>query len=224
MTLSTKEIYTEILDADSNRELALVKACGFLSGGEVVGFPTETVYGIGADIYNKDAVKKIFLAKDRDQTNPLAAHISSLDQVSAICRDIPAEFFALAEKFLPGPLSIVMKKNSKISDIVTAGRDTVAIRYPDNATAIALIGRYGKPLAATSANISGRTSPVTAAQALDHLRGRIPLILDGGPAEFGLESTVLDLSGGRPKVLRLGAVGLKAIEEVLNINLSDSAV
>lgn len=176
--------------------------------------PTETVYGLGADALNPDAVGKIFEAKGRPQDNPLIVHIASVGQVGQIAREVPPEFYALAERFMPGPLTVVLEKSDAVPDIVTAGGHTVAIRMPANETARKLIA-LSSPIAAPSANRSKHVSPTTAKHVFDDLDGRVPLILDGGECGVGIESTVLDLTTDIPTVLRPGAVTAEMIADVL---------
>lgn len=173
--------------------------------GELVVFPTETVYGLGADAFNESAVAKIFKAKGRPQDNPLIVHISKVDEVKDIAEEIPDEFYALAERFMPGPLTVILKKSDKIPYIVTAGGDTVGVRMPDNVYARELIAR-SRPLAAPSANRSKHISPTTAMHVYEDLNGEVPVIMDGGACRVGIESTVLDLTSDTPTILRPGAV------------------
>ena len=180
---------TQILMPD---EKALGLAASLLKGGGLVAFPTETVYGLGADALNPDAVAGIFQAKGRPADNPLIVHIHSRDQLPALC-DIPENALPLMEAFWPGPLTLLFPRKSTIPDIVTAGLPTVAIRMPSHPVAASLLKACDLPVAAPSANRSGRPSPTTAAHVLEDFTGRIPLILDGGDCQVGLESTVLDL-------------------------------
>ncbi|MBR2334236.1 MAG: threonylcarbamoyl-AMP synthase, partial [Clostridia bacterium] len=180
---------TEILEAKQ----AIEKGVGLIKKGELVVFPTETVYGLGADAFNEKAVEKIFTAKDRPQDNPLIVHIASVDQVKDIAKDIPDSFYRVAEKFMPGPISVVLKKGDNIPYIVTAGGGTVAVRMPLNPIARELIA-LSKPLAAPSANKSKHISPTTAQHVYDDLNGEVALIIDGGSCDVGIESTVLDLT------------------------------
>ncbi len=204
---------TKILAIDKSNDV-INNALNILGNSGVVAFPTETVYGLGADYSDELAIKKIFDVKGRSFAKPLAAHIASLEQVPLLCRDIPDDFYKLAKAFLPGPISIVLKKKKSVSNLLTAGFDTLAIRFPDNEIAIELINRYGKPLAATSANISGRKSPINAEDVYEELREKIPLIIDGGETSCKLESTVISLIE-QPKILRPGAVRIEAIEDTL---------
>ena len=201
---------TEILDA----KLGIEKGAELIFRGELVVFPTETVYGLGADAFNESAVRKIFEAKGRPQDNPLIVHISSVEQVKEIAKDIPDSFYEVAVRFMPGPISIVLKKGDKVPYTVTAGGDTVAVRMPSSAIARELIAR-SKPLAAPSANKSKHISPTTAKHVYDDLNGEVELILDGGSCDVGIESTVLDLTTDTPTVLRPGAVTVEMLAEVL---------
>ena len=199
-----------------NAKEGLDDAVSLIKNGELVVFPTETVYGLGANAYDAAAVKKIFEAKGRPQDNPLIVHISRVEEVREIARDIPDVFFTLAEKFMPGALTVVLPRSERIPDIVTAGGDTVAVRMPDNAFARELIAR-SFPLAAPSANRSKHVSPTSAKHVYDDLKGKVPLILDGGECGVGIESTVLDLTSGSPVILRPGAVTAEMLAPYLGV-------
>lgn len=190
-------------------------AVELLRNGEVVAFPTETVYGLGADCTDSKAVEKIFLAKGRPQDNPLIVHIADIDDVKNVARDIPEAFYKLAEKFLPGPLTIILPKGDKVSSAVTAGRDTVGIRLPDNDIAREIIRKSHIYMAAPSANSSKHISPTTAKHVYCDLNGKIPLIIDGGSCRVGIESTIIDLTGECPTILRPGAITEEMLTEVL---------
>lgn len=185
-----------------------------LKDGGLVVFPTETVYGLGANAYNENAVANIFKAKGRPQDNPLIVHISSLDQVNDIAVDVPDEFYKLAERFMPGPLTVILKKSDKIPYVVTAGGDTVGVRMPDNAYTRQLIAK-SFPLAAPSANRSKHISPTTAQHVYEDLNGEVDLILDDGACQVGIESTVLDLTVDVPTILRPGAVTADMLLDVV---------
>ena len=185
-----------------------------LKDGGLVVFPTETVYGLGANAYNENAVANIFKAKGRPQDNPLIVHISSLDQVNDIAVDVPDEFYKLAERFMPGPLTVILKKSDKIPCVVTAGGDTVGVRMPDNAYTRQLIAK-SFPLAAPSANRSKHISPTTAQHVYEDLNGEVDLILDDGACQVGIESTVLDLTVDVPTILRPGAVTADMLLDVV---------
>lgn len=193
---------TELLQVDQS---SLSKASALLSEGQVVAFATETVYGLGGHALREDAVYRIFKAKQRPADNPLIVHIAHTEEAFELCHwNDTAQ--SLADAFWPGPLTLLLPKKPIVPDIVTAGLSTVALRLPAHPAAQALIEACGFPLAAPSANRSGRPSPTTAQHVYEDLQGSIPLILDGGSCEVGLESTVLDLSGDIPTVLRPGAI------------------
>ncbi len=194
----------------------ITKAVSLLKKGEIVAFPTETVYGLGANAFDEIALKKIFLAKGRPQDNPLIIHISNITQLKEVVSFVPKEAKLLAKKFWPGPLTIILKKSNSVPLCVTAGLDTVAIRMPSNKTALDLIKKAGFPIAAPSANSSGKVSPTKAIHVKEDLNKKIPLILDGGECEIGLESTVLDLTKKVPVILRPGKITKEEIESVLH--------
>jgi len=180
-----------------------------------VAFPTETVYGLGADALNGDAVKQIFAAKGRPLDNPIIVHIASAADLKALASHVPEVAGLLIDKFWPGPLTLILKKSPHVPDDVTGGLDTVAVRMPRNKIALALIKALGHPIAAPSANLSGRPSGTTAGHVLQDFAGKIDMILDGGPVAVGVESTVLDLSRKPPAILRPGAVTQEDLEPLL---------
>lgn len=203
---------TEILKV--NQE-SLDRAGTIIREGGLVAFPTETVYGLGADALCPDAVKKIFEAKGRPGDNPLIVHIASAETLHEIVREIPPEAELLLKRFTPGPLTLVLKRNANIPDEVTAGLDTVGVRIPFHPAARAFINAAGRPIAAPSANRSGSPSPTTAQHVLADLEGKVEIILDGGPCSVGVESTVLSLAGSVPMLLRPGGVTLEQLKSVL---------
>ena len=170
------------------------KSAEILRNGGIVAIPTETVYGLAADALNPEAVRKIFAAKGRPQDNPLIVHVSSLDEIPPLVEKVDPRLYKLAEKFWPGPLTVIMKKSGLIPDEVCAGLPTVAIRMPSHPVAAAIIKASGVPLAAPSANASGRPSPTKAAHVAEDLDGRIDAIVDGGECTVGVESTVITLA------------------------------
>jgi L-threonylcarbamoyladenylate synthase len=196
-------------------ELNTAKIAQILKAGEIAAIPTETVYGLAANALSGDAVKKIFKAKGRQADNPLIVHISSLDQVFPLVKDFPDLAYRLAEKFWPGPLSMIFNKAEVIPKEVTAGLETVALRLPRNRLARAVIAKTGVPLAAPSANLSGRPSPTSAAHVFRDFSGKISAILDGGDCEIGLESTVISLTAKSPCLLRPGGVSKEEIESLI---------
>ncbi|MDO5457533.1 MAG: L-threonylcarbamoyladenylate synthase [Atopococcus tabaci] len=193
------------------------RAAGWIQKGETVAFQTETVYGLGADATNKKAVQKIYQAKGRPSDNPLIIHVARRAQVLEYCEDISPQAKMLMDAFWPGPLTLILKaQKNKLAIPVTAGLDTVGIRFPATEAAQKLIRLAGVPLAAPSANTSGRPSPTTAHHVLHDLDGKIAAVLDSGPAQVGLESTIVDLTAGSvPVILRPGGISREAVEEVV---------
>jgi L-threonylcarbamoyladenylate synthase len=200
---------------------ALREASDILKKGGVVAFPTETVYGLGADGLSPYAVRRIFKAKRRPADNPLILHVAGLEQLEWVAVNESSQTRLLIQKFWPGPLTLVLPKTGRVPYEVTAGLDTVAVRMPDHPLALALIGQTGVPLAAPSANRSGYPSPTTAAHVLHDLDGRVHGVLDGGACRIGLESTILDLTQEVPMILRPGAITKEALEQVLGAVAQD---
>ncbi len=193
----------------------IAEAAALIRQGEVVAFPTETVYGLGADALNPEAVARVFAAKERPAYDPLIVHVADVDALHQLAPAAPPVAERLARRFWPGPLTLVVPKAPLVPDIVTAGRPTVAVRCPAHPVALALIRAAGVPIAAPSANRFGHTSPTTAQHVLADLGGRIPLVLDGGPTQVGVESTVVDLTQTPPLILRPGGVSREALAAVL---------
>ena len=195
------------------------RAAELLRAGELVAFPTETVYGLGADAANAAAVAKIFAAKGRPADHPLIVHLAGDDHLDRWATDIPDAAYELAEAFWPGPLTLILKRQAHVLDAVTGGQDTVGLRVPGHPLALELLrefaGAHGSGLAAPSANRFGRVSPTTAAHVREDLGSAVAMVLDGGPCRVGIESTILDLSSARPTILRPGMVGIDAIAQVL---------
>ncbi|WP_270647956.1 L-threonylcarbamoyladenylate synthase [Paeniclostridium hominis] len=185
-----------------------------LQSGGVVAIPTETVYGLAADAFNENAIKKVFEVKGRPQDNPLLVHIYKLEQVYDICKDIPKEAERVFEAFWPGSVTLIFNKKECISDTVTAGMKTVAVRFPKSEIARAIIKESGTLLVAPSANLSGKPSTTNAEHCFDDLNGKISCILDGGSCSIGLESTIIDMSTPEPILLRPGAI---SVEEICNV-------
>jgi L-threonylcarbamoyladenylate synthase len=200
------------------------QAAELLRANEVVAFPTETVYGLGANATETAAVEKIFIAKGRPSDNPLIVHIADFQQLEDIAIDIPSFAYRLMERFWPGPLTLVLKKKGNVSEKVTAGLPTIAVRMPAHPVALALIRECGLPLAAPSANLSGRPSPTAAKHVYDDLNGRIAGIVDGGETGVGVESTVLDCTEDVPVILRPGGVTKEEIEQVIGEVKVDAAL
>ena len=198
---------TEIL-----KEEGLKIGARLIREGELVAFPTETVYGLGADALNEQAVKNIFIAKGRPQDNPLIVHLDSVDKLDDVAYSTPLAV-KLFNKFSPGPLTVVLNKKPCVPDVVSAGLSTVAVRIPKHGMARELIRLSGRPIAAPSANTSGRPSPTCAQDVYADMNGKIPLILDGGDCDIGIESTVIDLTSDIPTVLRPGYITVEMLLE-----------
>lgn len=209
---------TKMLDGSQIEE-----AADIIKKGGLVAVPTETVYGLAADALNGDAVKKIFAAKGRPADNPLIVHIAELSQIYSLVREFPEKARILAERFWPGPLTIILPKSELIPDEVSAGLDTVAVRFPSNKLAQALIKR-SSPLAAPSANLSGSPSPTSAGHVYDDMNGRIDAIIDGGSCEVGVESTVITLAADPPRLLRPGGITLEQLRAAVGEVVLDDAV
>ncbi len=204
------KIITRVLPAD---EESIRLGGEMIARGELVGFPTETVYGLGGDALNERAVRNIFAAKGRPADNPLIVHVAKAEEADELCfpTDLAKE---LMRAFWPGPLTLLMKKKPCVPDVTTAGLDTVAVRCPMHPAALGLISAAGVPIAAPSGNLSGRPSPTRAAHMLEDMDGRIPLILDGGDCRVGVESTVLSLAGDEPVIFRPGGITREDIVKV----------
>ena len=196
-------------------EAKLQEAAGILRAGGLVAFPTETVYGLGGNGLLKEASRSIYAAKGRPSDNPLILHISDMKELEPITREIPGRARTLAEHFWPGPLTMILNKAEIVPLETTGGLSTVAVRMPEHEVARRIIALAGVPVAAPSANTSGRPSPTTAAHVREDLEGKIEAILDGGPSGIGLESTIVDLSGEEPVLLRPGAITAEMLEEAL---------
>lgn len=194
---------TKLLCADEN---GIAEAAKLIGSGEVVGMPTETVYGLAANALNENAVKKIFEAKGRPADNPLIVHIARLDDIFMLCTDIPQNALKIAKALWPAPLTLILPKRDIIPDVTSGGLDTVGIRMPDCKIALKLIEKSGAPLAAPSANTSGKPSPTSAAHVFDDMQGKIPAIIDGGECSVGVESTVICFEGNNVRILRPGFI------------------
>ncbi|MBO5868107.1 MAG: threonylcarbamoyl-AMP synthase [Oscillospiraceae bacterium] len=203
---------------------AVELAAKLIQTGELVALPTETVYGLGADGLNPEAVAKIFAVKGRPQDNPLILHIADADQMALFCRDIPETAKLLADAFWPGPLTMVLQAKDIVPKCTTAGLPTVAVRCPDCAVTRDIIRAAGVPVAAPSANISGKPSTTTAQHVYHDHAGKIPLIVDGGASRVGLESTIIDLTETPPRLLRPGGITPEQLTEVLGSITIDQAV
>lgn len=209
-----KTCYWQLQKTEAD-EVAYAEAAKLVQAGEVVSFPTETVYGLGADGLNETAVKKIFEAKGRPNDNPLILHIADIKDIEPLTTGLNANAKALAEAFWPGPLTLIVNKSAIIPDAVTAGLDTVAVRFPGNPEARAFIKVCGCPIAAPSANISGRPSPTNAQDVLEDMQGKVAGVLDGGSCAIGVESTIVDTTTPVPMILRPGGITYEQLVEVL---------
>ena len=207
----------------SNKE-DLLYAAEIIKSGGLVGVPTETVYGLGANALSKDAVKKIFEAKGRPSDNPLIVHINDISQWGELVEEIPENALRLAEKYWPGPLTIILKKKDIIPMETSGNLDTVAVRLPDSEITRELIRLSGVPIAAPSANTSGMPSPTTASHVMHDLDGKIEAVIDGGECRVGVESTVITLVSDKPKLLRPGGITPQMLEEILGEIEIDKAV
>ncbi len=199
------------------------KASEVVKRGGIVAFPTETVYGLAARLSDPMAISRIFEAKGRPSDNPLIAHIGAIEQLGMVAKDIGPDARKLVHSFFPGPLTLVLKKRPDVPDIATAGLDTIGVRMPRDELARRFILACGEPVVAPSANLSGLPSPTTWQAVLEDMDGRIDCILQGDPTEIGLESTVVDCTGGVPVLLRKGAVSLDELRSVVSATRDDGA-
>lgn len=203
---------TEIL---SSQETDLAQAAHWLHQHQPVAFPTETVYGLGAKVFDEIGIQRIYQLKGRPSDNPLIAHVADLSQVELLAESIPSSFYVLAEAFWPGPLTMVLPRRVEVPSSVSAGLPTIAIRMPSHPTALQLIKVVGEPLVAPSANLSGKPSPTTAQHVLEDLQGKVAAVIDDGPTTYGIESTVVNLTQPTPIILRPGSISPEQIESVL---------
>lgn len=208
---------TEVIKIDQNNmdTEALERAAAIIRDGGLVAFPTETVYGLGADALSAEASKKIYAAKGRPSDNPLIVHVAEFSDMEKIAQEMPEEAKKLADAFWPGPLTMIVRKNDRVPYETTGGMDTVAVRMPNHPVALELIRRSGGYIAAPSANTSGKPSPTLAEHVAFDMDGRIPMILDGGPVGIGIESTIVDLTEDIPMILRPGYITPKMLEKVI---------
>lgn len=204
---------SSVLDGSSPQNIA--RAAEILQAGGLVAFPTETVYGLGADAASERAVRGIFAAKGRPADHPLIVHVGASDGLERWASDPPAAAWQLAQRFWPGPLTLILDRHPEVPTVVTGGQETIGLRMPDHPVALALLKAFGRGIAAPSANRFGRVSPTTADHVVTELGESIDCVLDGGPCPVGLESTILDLSGTRPRILRPGAITAEMLADVL---------
>jgi L-threonylcarbamoyladenylate synthase len=196
-------------------ECALEEAAQVLEDGGLVAFPTETVYGLGADAFNDAAIQRVFDAKGRPSDNPLIVHIAESNSLTSITASFPDVGWTLVRTFWPGPLTLVVRRTDRVSDLITAGLDSVAVRMPNHPVALGVIRKLGRGIVAPSANTSGRPSPTRASHVSEDLDGKIDLVLDSGPTKIGVESSVLDITQTPPALLRKGGLSKEAIEAVI---------
>jgi L-threonylcarbamoyladenylate synthase len=200
------------------------KAAEILRSGGLVAFPTETVYGLGADASNPAAVKKIFAAKGRPADHPVIVHIADMSEMKHWAAEVPRAAWLLAEKFWPGPLTMVLKRSAQVSDLISGGQNTIGLRVPGHPVAQKLLKAFGGGIAAPSANKFGRLSPTTATHVREELGNAVEIVLDGGPCEVGIESTIVDLTREPPVILRPGRVSAQQIADALLVPLGEPAV
>lgn len=222
MSIQTK--YIQIATPAAVQDQELLEAAQIIRDGGLVAFPTETVYGLGANALDEKAAKKIYEAKGRPSDNPLIAHISCYEELEPLVTGIPQAGGKLARRYWPGPLTMVFPKSPAVPYGTTGGLDTVAVRMPSDPVASRLIALAGVPVAAPSANLSGRPSPTTARHVWQDMNGRINMILDGGPVGIGLESTIVDVSGPVPVLLRPGAITLEMLRDTVGEVEVDPAI
>jgi L-threonylcarbamoyladenylate synthase len=208
---------TKIINIEENAKEASEASLDALRNHGVICFPTETVYGLGCSLFDDHAVGQIFDLKRRSFSKPLSAHIGKIQDVDEIAINIPDSFYLLAEKFLPGPLAIILEKNNKISDKVTSGMNTIGIRFPDHDFLLSLINKLGCPIAGTSANLSNESSTVSGKEAYSSFNGLIPIVLDDGVTKYQKESTVISIIGKKPVCYREGVIKKTQLEELLSV-------
>lgn len=206
---------TKIIKAQENNLSELAEAAKGLAQGKLAAFPTETVYGLGANAFDEDAVKRIYKAKGRPSDNPLIVHISDKAEIYKLAREVNENALKLLEEFTPGPITLIFPKRENISSVVTGGLDTVAVRIPSHPVARELIRLSGVPIAAPSANLSGKPSPTEARHVIEDLDGRVDYIIDGGACSVGVESTIVDMTGNAPVILRPGGITLEDLQRVI---------
>ncbi len=223
--MNTEIVTIDEQNIDDEAKELLAKAGEIIRSGGLVAFPTETVYGLGGDALNPESSRKIYAAKGRPSDNPLIVHVCDMESVYEIVKEVPPAAVKLADAFWPGPLTMIMQKNDRVPTETTGGLDTVAIRMPDNRIALGLIKESGGYIAAPSANTSGRPSPTVARYCVEDLSGKIEMIIDGGQVGIGLESTIVDLTGDKPMILRPGYITMEMLNDVLgNVDIDRTII
>lgn len=210
------------VDAVNPEREVISRAAVAIRRGELVAFPTETVYGLAADAFNPDAVARVFEVKGRPTSNPLPVQVAARDGVAAVAVEVPDAARRVMDAFWPGPLTIVLRARPDLPDVVTAGTGKVGVRMPDHPVALALIREVGGPIAAPSANVSGEPPPATAEGVLAHLEGKVVIVLDGGPAPLRVPSTVVDVTESPPRILRRGSIGAQMLVPYLGAEPGDA--
>ena len=214
----------ELYNDDNRRPDVMERAGEILKKGGLVAFPTETVYGLGGDALNPEASARIYAAKGRPSDNPLIVHIADMEALKVLASEVPEKARLLADRFWPGPLTIILPKKDIVPHGTTGGLDTVAIRMPSHPAALSLIRQSGVYVAAPSANTSGRPSPTKAEHVIEDMNGKIEYIIDGGPVGIGIESTIIDVSGDVPTILRPGFITKKMLEQIIGEVIIDPAL
>lgn len=216
-------IKTKILNA--NKEKDILEAISMIKRAQIIAVPTETVYGLAADARNVNAVEKIFTIKNRPSNHPLIVHIASFENLSEWAKDIPPVTIMIAKHFWPGPITLLLQKNDLVSDVVTGGLETIAIRIPQNEALLKMLNLLNTGIAAPSANPHKRISPTTAQHVMSGLSGKIDAVLDGGPCQIGVESTILDLTqSSRLRILRHGPITKKMLESILKVSIESTSI
>jgi len=211
------------MSVDSVAKDQIAEGVKLLRRGKLVAFPTETVYGLGADASNPEALERLYQAKGRPARHPVIVHIADVDQLKERCIDVPESAFVLAAKFWPGPMTLVLKRAPQVLDQITGGRDTIGIRIPNHPFALALLKEFKGGLAAPSANKFGRLSPTRAIDVEKEFGEEVALVLEGGPCEVGIESTIVDLTGSQPRILRPGMISKDDLQDALQCGVEDTS-
>ena len=204
------------INPNSISEEIIDNAVSLLNRGEIIAFPTDTVYGVGGDIFNEVAINRIFRLKNRPTNKPINALVSSEEQLKMIVESIPLDAISIIDKFWPGPLTVILKKKNEVSDKVTSSLDTIGVRMPNNRVALEIIKKFEKPLATTSANISDKPSPLTAEEVFNNFQEGLPMIIDSQEKALGIESTIITFTSLKPQILRIGAVTKEELSQFID--------